>query len=399
MINRKLNFYFFGEIGEYDKYNPEFVCNREYASEILYIIAKNKPFTISRFEIAKLLNIKDEIVANNINNLELINAIEVKNNSYQVKFPIILEKDIEEIEKYIYKVGEVIGKKIIDIKDVLYAKVSQLRCFKHYTYDRILYHIICDKIFDGTAFEFFTKRNTFCSSKLQPGNRNYIIVAYEDSKLVEKHSNKILCSSNNYRSSEFTFNSFGDLNGLRKDMFRFFRLTQKSVHSASPFDKVNIAYNNVLDRMNKKIAYECGNLIRSVIEKDITYSQLSEQEKSIAQFLQELEYISINEDNSISVNITVFYDFEVATTIKELSDIILENIFPIVKEIFDSFEINVSEITPVRHNVDIKETANELWHQIFGATNEYLVKEGFVATPNNIDGQGRYLRSLTISKI
>lgn len=399
MINRKLNFYFFGEIGEYDKYNPEFVCNREYASEILYIIAKNKPFTISRFEIAKLLNIKDEVVANNINNLELINAIEVKNNSYQVKFPIILEKDIEEIEKYIYKVGEVIGKKIIDIKDVLYAKVSQLRCFKHYTYDRILYHIICDKIFDGTAFEFFTKRNTFCSSKLQPGNRNYIIVAYEDSKLVEKHSNKILCSSNNYRSSEFTFNSFGDLNGLRKDMFRFFRLTQKSVHSASPFDKVNIAYNNVLDRMNKKIAYECGNLIRSVIEKDITYSQLSEQEKSIAQFLQELEYISINEDNSISVNITVFYDFEVATTIKELSDIILENIFPIVKEIFDSFEINVSEITPVRHNVDIKETANELWHQIFGATNEYLVKEGFVATPNNIDGQGRYLRSLTISKI
>lgn len=399
MINRKLNFYFFGEIGEYDKYNPEFVCNREYASEILYIIAKNKPFTISRFEIAKLLNIKDEVVANNINNLELINAIEVKNNSYQVKFPIILEKDIEKIEKYIYKVGEVIGKKIIDIKDVLYAKVSQLRCFKHYTYERILYHIICDKIFDGTAFEFFTKRNTFCSSKLQPGNRNYIIVAYEDSKLVEKHSNKILCSSNNYRSSEFTFNSFGDLNGLRKDMFRFFRLTQKSVHSASPFDKVNIAYNNVLDRMNKKIAYECGNLIRSVIEKDITYSQLSEQEKSIAQFLQELEYISINEDNSISVNITVFYDFEVATTIKELSDIILENIFPIVKEIFDSFEINVSEITPVRHNVDIKETANELWHQIFGATNEYLVKEGFVATPNNIDGQGRYLRSLTISKI
>lgn len=399
MINRKLNFYFFGEIGEYDKYNPEFVCNREYASEILYIIAKNKPFTISRFEIAKLLNIKDEVVANNINNLELINAIEVKNNSYQVKFPIILEKDIEKIEKYIYKVGEVIGKKIIDIKDVLYAKVSQLRCFKHYTYERILYHIICDKIFDGTAFEFFTKRNTFCSSKLQPGNRNYIIVAYEDSKLVEKHSNKILCSSNNYRSSELTFNSFGDLNGLRKDMFRFFRLTQKSVHSASPFDKVNIAYNNVLDRMNKKIAYECGNLIRSVIEKDITYSQLSEQEKSIAQFLQELEYISINEDNSISVNITVFYDFEVATTIKELSDIILENIFPIVKEIFDSFEINVSEITPVRHNVDIKETANELWHQIFGATNEYLVKEGFVATPNNIDGQGRYLRSLTISKI
>lgn len=106
-----------------------------------------------------------------------------------------------------------------------------------------------------------------------------------------------------------------------------------------------------------------GALIRNIMGNDIQYSHLSEEEKYIAQFLKELEYIIVN-------------------------------IFPIVKEIYDSFEVSASRLTPIRHKVDIKEKANEVWHQIFGATNEYLVKEGFVATPNNIDGQGRYLRSL-----
>lgn len=396
MKNAKLNFYFFGNIGEYDSYNPANVCNKEYASEILYLIAKNEPFSTSKFELSKLLNIKEETVQNIINNLELINAIEIKDNTYRIKFPIFLQQDVIEMENYINDIGEIIGNKIIEIQDVIYKKVSELRCSKFHSYERILYHIICDKIFDGTAFEFFTERNTFCSSKLQPGNRDYIIVAYEDSELVEKHSNKLLCSSNNYRSSGFTFNSFGDLNGLRKDMYRIFRLVQESVDNASPFNKLNISYNRVLDNMNREIVSECGILICNVINNEIKYNQLSEKEKNLAKFLNELEYIDINDDNTISINIPVFYDFEISTVFRELSDTILISIFPIVKEVFDNFQVNAAKLTPIRHRIDIKETANELWHQIFGATNEYLVKKGFVALPDNIDGQGRYLKSLVI---
>lgn len=397
MTNTKLNFYFFGDIGEYDNYNPEYVCSKEYASEILYLIAKNEAFSISKYESAKLLNIKEETVESVINSLELINAIETKDSTYRIKFPILLEEDVIEMENYINNIGEVIGKKIIGIQDILYKKVTELKCSKHHSYERILYHIICDKIFDDTAFEFFTERNTFCVSKLQPGNRDYIIVAYEDSDLVEKNSNKILCSSNNYRSSGFTFNSFGDLNGLRKDMYRFFRLVQKSVDNTSPFNKVNISYNKVLDNMNNEIACGCGRLICNIINNNVTYNKLSEKEKKLAGFLNELEYIDINDaDNIISINTPIFYDFEISTIIRELSDIILINIFPIVKDAFENFEVHASRLTPIRHGVDIKETANELWHQIFGATNEYLVKEGFVASPVNIDGQGRYLRSITI---
>lgn len=397
MANKKLNFYFFGETGEYDSYNPAYVLSEEYVSEILYLIAENETFTISKFKIAEFLNIKEEAIEYLINNLELINAIEIKNNGYRVKFPVFLEKDIIEMENYINNSGEIIGRKIIEMKDILYKNVSELKCSKFHSYERILYHVICDIIFDGFAFEFFTEKDTFCASKQQPGGRDYIIIAYEDNELVEKHSNKILCSSNNYRSSGFIFNSFGDSNGLRKDMFRVFRHVQKSIDSASTFNKVNEAYNRVLDSKNREIADECGNLICNITNKNIKYSQLSEKEKNLSRFLNELEYININEtDDIMSINIPVFYNSEISTIIKELADIILTNIFPLAREVFDNFERNSSKLTPIQHRVDIRETANELWHQIFGTTNEYLVKEGFVSSPQNVDGQGRYLRSLIV---
>ncbi|MEG0307271.1 MAG: hypothetical protein RR636_04955 [Clostridium sp.] len=183
MNNKKLNFYFFGEIGEYDCYNPAYVTSKEYAAEILYLIAVNKPFSISNHEIAKKLNIEDdEIIHGIINELKLINAIEVKENTYRIKFPVFLEDDVKNMETLINNTGEIIGEKIISMKDILYSNVAKLRCSKEHSNERLLYHIICDKVFDGTAFEFFEERNTFCTSKLQAGNRDYLIVAYENSK-------------------------------------------------------------------------------------------------------------------------------------------------------------------------------------------------------------------------
>lgn len=283
---------------------------------------------------------------------------------------------------------------------MLYEKISHLKCSTLYSNERVLYHIICDKIFDDSAFEFFEERGTFCTSKPQPGDRNYIIVAYQQSEEVEKQSNKLLCSSNNYESSIFTFNSFGDGNGERKDFYRFIRLIQKNTDTASSFSELNEAYNKILDSMNKGLASKCGELIYKIIEGNYKYNQLTEVEKPLINFLKELEYVDTDmENNTISIIIPVFYESEKTTIIRELSDIILTNIFPIVKEVFEKFQVTSADLTSIKHNVDLKEIANELWHQIFGATNEYLVKGGFVSSPNNINGEGRYLRSLIINDL
>lgn len=394
MKNNKLTFYYFGDIGNYDNYNPSYVCTKEYAPEILYMIALNDPFSILEYDIINNLNINEEKFEDIINSFQLINAISENNNTYKINFPVFLEKDVIKMESYLSNIGKVIGDKIVSLSNMLNKKLSNLECAKYHSKERILYHVLCDDIFDGTAFDFFTARNIFPTSKLQPDNRNYIIVGYEDSKTIEMYSDKLLCSSNNYMSSEITFNSFGDSNGSRKDIYRFFRLTQKSLDNATMFHNLNIAYNKIIDDMNKKIAGDCGKLIKSIIIKNTKYTQLTEKEKNLADFLKELEYIGINKfDNSISINVPIFYESE-KTIINDIGNIILLEIFPIVKDVFENFETDVPDLTSVRHKVDIKEIAIELWHQIFGAVNEYLVKKGFVALPNNIDGEGRYLKSI-----
>ncbi|SCL97011.1 hypothetical protein [Sporanaerobacter sp. PP17-6a] len=397
MINNKLNFYFFGEIGDYDRYNPAYVCNKEYVPEILYIIASNEPYSISKYEIANILRLNEEKVDNIINDLGLINAIECRDNTYRTTFPVFLEGDITKMEQYLSNIGEVIGDKIISLQNVINPKLSDLECSKHYNKERILYHIICDDVFDDMSFDFFAERGIFCTSKIQPGNRAYIIIGYEDSKTVEAHSNKLLCSSNNYRSSEFIFNSFGDSNGSRRDMYRFFRMIEEYIDNATPFHDLNISYNRTLNDMNKEIAQNCGELIINILTKHTKYNQFSEREKNLLNLLKQLKYININEfDNSIMIDVPIFYSSE-KTIIKDISDIILSNIFPIVREAFQKFQVKMPGLTALKHEVDIKEIANELWHQIFGLTNEYLVKKEVVSLPPDIYGEGRYLRSFRIN--
>lgn len=397
MKHKRLNFYFFGEPGDYDHYNPGYVCNREYAPEILYLIALNEPFSIGSAEIAKSLNISLEKMDDIINNLQLIQAIEVKNRTFRINFPIFLEEDVIKMETFLSNIGQVIGDRIISLADIINSKLLKLECSNQHSKERIRYHVICDQIFDGTAFDFFTEKNIFSSSKLQPGNRDYVIIAYEDSKTVEAHSNKLLCSSNNFQASGVVFNSFGDSNGSRKDMYRFFKLLQKGIDGASPFKELNKAYSKVLDDRNKEIAIKSAELISRIASENVPYTQLIEEEKNLIYFLKELNYIHIDEvNNSIIIKIPVFYESE-TSIIEETSHLILSEIVPVLREFFVKFQMDASDLTSMKHKVDINELANELWHQIFGATNEYLVENGFVALPDNIEGEGRYFRSLTIN--
>lgn len=50
----KVNFYFFGDIGPYDRYNPAYVLNKEYVDEIIYLIGYNNPFSIDKKEIREI---------------------------------------------------------------------------------------------------------------------------------------------------------------------------------------------------------------------------------------------------------------------------------------------------------------------------------------------------------
>jgi hypothetical protein len=81
----------------------------------------------------------------------------------------------------------------------------------------------------------------------------------------------------------------------------------------------------------------------------------------------------------------------VAKYFEDIGEVIGNKIINIKDEIKEA-----TELTAIKHENNMKEIAIELWHQVFGFTNEYLAQVGFVQSPEYINGEGRYLRSLTI---
>ena len=396
-MNKRINIYYFGEIGVYNEYCPEYVCDKNFVGEILYLISKDGPFTISKEEIIKTLNINLSTFEDIIEELKRINLIDIKDKYYKVNFPVFLEKDLEILDDTLGNIGRSIGDMIIKNKEYIYNKLTLLSSYNFFTKERLLYHIICDDIFDGTALEYFGQKGLFCVSKPQPDDRNYIVIGYEDNEVVESYSNKLLCSSNNYRSNGFTFNSFGDSNGERKDMYRFFRMTQKSLEDSTRSQNLNLAYIKIIDNKNKEVAEQCGKLILKISDSQISYTNLTETEKELADFLKKLNYISFDKNTDIiSINVPIFIQSD-RKIINELSTFILDGIFEKVKELFRDFEKDAKDITAIQHKVNIKEILNELWHQVFGLTNEYLVDKGFVEAPKHLNLEGRYFQSLIIN--
>ena len=52
-----------------------------------------------------------------------------------------------------------------------------------------------------------------------------------------------------------------------------------------------------------------------------------------------------------------------------------------------------TRLSAIAHGVDVRDIANEIYHLIFGETNEILVRSGLVSTPPYYPGEGRYFRS------
>lgn len=394
MKNKKLKFYYFGDVGKFDDFNPAYVCNKNNAAEILYFIAGSEPYSLDNNYISDKLNINISEVENIVLNLRKINAIDEKNKKYKINFPVFLERDVEILDGFLKNVGKNIGNRVINLRDKIEDEVLKLNCINFNSVERILYHVICDKVFDGIAFDFFANKNIFSVSKIQPGERDYIIVAYEESEKIECHSNKLLCSSNNYSTKNILFNSFGDGDGFRKDMYRYFRLLYRSIDDGIGFHDLNIAYINILDDFNNMIVKACGDLINKLLNNNIKYNNLDEKNKKLVNFLVELNYLKINKNNGdVNIDVPVFLSSE-KNIIDKIANIILLDILLDVENIFTKFEAVMSDLTSVKHKVSVKDVGNELWHQIFGYTNEYLIKCEFVATPKFKEGEGRYLQSI-----
>jgi len=393
MNTGKLDLFYFGDIGKYDAFNPARVCAQEYAAETLFLIASCAPYELSEAEIARFLGVERETMRPIIDSLLGIKAIECKDDTYRICFPAFLQGDVEQMKGILSSACDSIARTLEQLKNQLVPIAQRFRCHRQFGVGRILYHVICDSVFDDRAFAYFEKEKLLCTSKPQPDNRDYLIIGYEACEEVAQSSNLLLCSSNNYACDGVRFNSFGDSYGRRRDMYRFTRVFDSEPHELTQFLDRAEDIETPLSSDMESIASRCSSMVKRIVSHDVYWSDLTDDAET-ALLLSELGYISgRQEDNHISMIVPVFYQDEQPLIIA-VGDIILPRIDNAVKRAFDSFSMCTGDFTAVRHMVDVGQIGNELWHQIFGLTNEHLARTGFVDKPQHIDGQGRFFRSI-----
>jgi len=393
MNTGKLDLFYFGDIGKEDAFNPARVCAQKCAAEILYLIASRAPYELSGAEIARLLGVEQETMGPIIDSLHRIKAIECKDDTYRICFPAFLQGDVQQMNGIVSSARDSIVRTLEQLNSQLVPIAQRFRCHRQFGVGRILYHVICDSVFDDIAFAHFAKEKLLCTSKPQPGNRDYLMIGYEACEEVAQSSNLLLCSSNNYACDGVRFNSFGDSCGRRKDMYRFKRLFDSEPHELAQFLDRAEDVEMLLSSDMESIASRCSSLVKRIVSNDVHWTDLADDAET-ALLLSELGYVSgRRHGNHLSMMVPVFYPDE-QLLITAIGDIILPQIENAVRRAFDSFSMRTGDFTAVRHGVNIEEVGNELWHQIFGLTNEHLVRTGFVDQPPHIDGQGRFFRSI-----
>lgn len=238
-----------------------------------------------------------------------------------------------------------------------------------------LYHILCGMIFDGYFFEYLNIMGAVATSRQHPSGLDYLSVIYEKCEELQTLSDGLLCSYNRFVNAKCSLQSFGDAQGNRYDFYRFFRLMEQGLLP----DKFKDAEALVLDfgGANKD----------SLLDEVVSLVRTGRCDPTAMDLLELFGYV---QDGAICVPV---YTPEHKKSIAEIESIVEKCLGNAMAETLIELAGSLN-ITAVKHGVNRREIANELYHIVFGSINEEFVAREVVATPPNIPGEGRYLKCI-----
>lgn len=390
-MNNLIEVYHYGDCGDYDEFNPFKIVKKKGVPEILYVIGKSLPFTINMSDLNRILEMDIELLSLYISEMTSLNMLEERLGYYSTNFTIIFNEDLQEIDVFSKSLALKISSLIHEKKATIQNLSKKLASAEYFDSDELLYHIIGCDILDGSAIETLDSLGLIKTSKEQKGNRDYILFGFEKCPKVDDFSKNILCSCNNYRTSKLSFISFGDADGNRNDFYRFCRQLSSQVNQIETSQDIKSSYMRLLEKANETIGERCASMILKIIKAGMLHSGCTDDEREIINYLLSFGYIKLDAEY-YKIAVPVFYpqDREV---IREIHDLLMDMILPVLKEDFQNANIKISAIN---HGVDIKEILNEMWHQVFGNINENLVIKKIIKTPDYFKGEGRYLKAIWI---
>lgn len=239
-----------------------------------------------------------------------------------------------------------------------------------------LYHILCGMVFDGFFFDWLGERGGVAVSRPHSSGLDYLSVIYEDCPELEGFSNGLLCSYNRLTDGRTSLQSFGDAAGERFDFYRCFRLRERG-----PLEGRFALAGALLDRLPEGRERQC------LLDGARALLQGGGCPKEC---LDLLELFGYTENGRICVPVFSRADEPVIARLAALvEEALYEEAARTLREVQGRLEI-----TAARHGVPAGETANELYHILFGGINEELVRRGLTAAPPDRPGEGRYLQCI-----
>jgi len=391
----RIDLFYFGDVGGFDRYNPFFLYKQKWAPEILFEIASADKYQLTSSDIAARLGADQDDIVNLLSGMENINMVSNNQNRYSVSFPVILEKDISVIDELTSSIASRVSGMIMNYAQEIRNLASGIKCIGEFGYDRVLYHAIGCDILDGSAMEIFAGIGIFSTSKPQHGHRNYILIGYEQNETVSSFSEKLLCSRNCTGTADIDFVSFGDCDGDRQDMFRFMKQVALKLGSVTANQELNLSYIHILEHNNNHLIQVCAGIVNKVLHSGNSVSSFSEEEIDAVKLLRDLKYVKIDDSGRVTIAVPLF-DTDDERAIGKISSYLTELIQSEVVTGFSNLKGKLQNLSAVVHGVDEKEIANELWHQVFGYINEHLVRDGLFATPETRTGEGRYFQAIYV---
>ena len=396
-MQKRIELYSFGDVGEFDRSNPYFLYRQKWAPEILFEIANSSRYELTLTDIAAKLNTSPDNIIDLLADMEKIGMLSKKQEGYSVSFTVILERDVPIIEDLTRSIALRLSKKIMSHKNEIMNLASTIKSVNEFGFPRIFYHLIGCDFLDGNALFEFGRRGFLSTSKPQFDGRDYILFGYEESNLVSNLSEKILCSRNCTGTADTEFVSFGDCDGNREDLFRFMKETISKLNTVTSNAELNLSYIRIHEKQNKRLAELCAEIVRNCPHSRESVSLLSAEEINAIEFMKELKFLKQDDLGTVKVAVPVF-DVRDAGVIENISNYLIDLIESEVASEFSDLTDKLQNTSSVEHGVSVIEIANELWHQVFGSINEHLVRDGFFATPEYRIGEGRYFQAIYLEQ-
>ncbi|MBQ4088497.1 MAG: hypothetical protein IJC56_01270 [Clostridia bacterium] len=286
--------------------------------------------------------------------------------------PVFIRKDLQVLKKLTEEYSQRIAESIIHKQKEFEETIKE--CDMRYSKAEHLYHLLCGAVFDGCFFDRLGDTGVITISKPQKNGQDYLPVLYEDDDELNAFSAKLLCSYNRATGNAGTFSSFGDADGDRHDIFRWYR---RRINGDTGFSES-------LDRLYNM--YGSANILSALAEM---FSEAVNCKEIGKEWKDAFEWAGYMKNGRICVPIyrKDIKNKAIQRLVEHACEIIFDDICGILCDIATE-----KQLTAAKLGIPAADIANEVYHLLFGQINEVLVREGFAACPRHYNDQGRYLQ-------